>query len=1000
LNGNEAVRVADLLTAASSATLATVPQMGDALKQAAASAHAMHVPLQDTVTMISEMAHAGITGSDAGTSLKTMFQRLNPTTKTAAAAVKELGVHAFNAQGQFVGMRSIIGQYHDALAKLHPQQRQSAINTIFGTDAMRAANIIMGTGAGAFDRMKKAVTEHGAAQKMAEAQTRGWAGAVGAFKSELETLAITFGTRLLPAATQAVSWITVHLPAAARVVSSAVSDISGPARAMGDALGSAFGWLGKNTDVLKSAGVAALALAAALGVAATAQIALSVAEAANPIGLVIIAIAALAGGLALLYQRSETARQIMNAAWSDIQTGARVAMTAVTAAIGAGVSLIRAHWGQVQAATSQAWTAVRGYVNQFLAWYRANVAPAVSAVAGFIEAHWGRIKQAFQVGVAAVGVALDIFATVTATAVRTAMATLRNFVSVFEGVMKLVSGILTGDWGRAWAGAKQVVLALVSEVGAILHGFVSTVTGVMRALAPAVKGAAHAVASAAYDVGQGILSGIVGQIKSLGSKVATFVGEIPGWITGEVGVVASAAASIGSAIYNGIMGALSGLGSAIAGIIRNAIAAAMGPVQALLDKIASIGGGGGGGKSGKSTKGLTGAVADAVKQMSDGVIAAIRTAKQNLQTLTGTLSSQLDAIIDKQTRARIDANDQSPAAQELRAIEAAQKATADARDRARLDAAVASAQTDDERKQAQQDLDDYLLEQHRQALADQVAATAAAIQAEADKRKADADQAIADLTDQFNRGKISAEQFKAQLEAIIGPATGAELGKAFANAFAAQLQAIIDQINQIAAAAGAKSGVGNPTPDTTDPGATAGQEAKDAASKAMDEWTAKRAAVKDAADQAAAAVKSAQQDYADAVGYAKSVRSPGGAKITKDEESRIASLSQAIAQAKYIAGQRAADLAAWDKEKGHAKPHAAGGVAMSRIFTADGSDVAGERGREAILPLDDPRSVRLLRKALGGGGVTVHQHFHGQDHGNPSALQAKAAFQLRQLAVR
>ena len=55
------------------------------------NAHQAGLSLNDTATAIALMANAGIKGSDAGTSLKTMLQRLIPTTDKQRKVLSDLG---------------------------------------------------------------------------------------------------------------------------------------------------------------------------------------------------------------------------------------------------------------------------------------------------------------------------------------------------------------------------------------------------------------------------------------------------------------------------------------------------------------------------------------------------------------------------------------------------------------------------------------------------------------------------------------------------------------------------------------------------------------------------------------------------------------------------------------------------------------------------------------------------------------------------------------------
>jgi hypothetical protein len=76
-------------------------------------------------------------GSDAGTSLKAMIQRLVPQSKEAAGAMADLGLEFFNADGSMRDMAEIAGELNRAFAGLTEEQRISYMSTIFrhGCDA-------------------------------------------------------------------------------------------------------------------------------------------------------------------------------------------------------------------------------------------------------------------------------------------------------------------------------------------------------------------------------------------------------------------------------------------------------------------------------------------------------------------------------------------------------------------------------------------------------------------------------------------------------------------------------------------------------------------------------------------------------------------------------------------------------------------------------------------------------------------------------------------------
>ena len=80
----------------------------------------------------------------------------------------------------------------------------------------------------------------------------------------------------------------------------------------------------KNTAILVAQKTASLAVSVASKALAAGQWLVNAALSANPIGLVILALAALGAGLVVAYKKSETFRRIVNAAWAGIKTAASV----------------------------------------------------------------------------------------------------------------------------------------------------------------------------------------------------------------------------------------------------------------------------------------------------------------------------------------------------------------------------------------------------------------------------------------------------------------------------------------------------------------------------------------------------------------------------------------------------------------------------------------------------------------------------------------------------
>lgn len=204
LSGKDATRVADVLANAASKSTGEISDFALGLQQSSAVAKSWGLSLNENTAALMQLAQAGVVGSDAGTSFKQMLQSLNATTKPARAQMEALGVSVFDASGKFVGMRSVIEQFTKGLAGATEEQQKTALKVIFGSDAVRAANILLTEGVGAYDKYVKATQQQGAAADLAKAKMKGFNGAMESFKSSVETLAITVGEKLLPILTPAI----------------------------------------------------------------------------------------------------------------------------------------------------------------------------------------------------------------------------------------------------------------------------------------------------------------------------------------------------------------------------------------------------------------------------------------------------------------------------------------------------------------------------------------------------------------------------------------------------------------------------------------------------------------------------------------------------------------------------------------------------------------------------------------------------------------------------
>lgn len=186
LAGSDATKVADAFAAATVKSGTPVKELYDALRQVGPVARQTGLSLNETLAVLSQFGRNGLRGSDAGTSMKTFLLALTAPTKDAKKELAALGVAIYNARGEVRPYRAIVEDLAKALGNMSEKQRNAAMRTIFGTDAIRAAGIVVRDGTKGFDDMAKAVNKVGEAQRQTEAQTRGLKGALEGFNSTLD----------------------------------------------------------------------------------------------------------------------------------------------------------------------------------------------------------------------------------------------------------------------------------------------------------------------------------------------------------------------------------------------------------------------------------------------------------------------------------------------------------------------------------------------------------------------------------------------------------------------------------------------------------------------------------------------------------------------------------------------------------------------------------------------------------------------------------------------
>lgn len=191
LKAKDSGHFADVLAKASSSSNTNVAMMGETFKYVAPLAGSMKYSIEDTATAIGLMANAGIKGSQAGTELRSILTRLVKPPTDAAAALSALGISTTKADGSMKPMRQTMAELREKFSGLTDSQKSQYAAAIAGQEAMSGLLAIVNASDSDFNKLQKAIdNSSGAAKKQADIMNNNLQGALYDLGSAAEAVGI------------------------------------------------------------------------------------------------------------------------------------------------------------------------------------------------------------------------------------------------------------------------------------------------------------------------------------------------------------------------------------------------------------------------------------------------------------------------------------------------------------------------------------------------------------------------------------------------------------------------------------------------------------------------------------------------------------------------------------------------------------------------------------------------------------------------------------------
>lgn len=586
LKASDSGHVADVLAMTANKTSADINDLGYAFKYAAPVANGLGVSLEQLAAATGEMTDAGLSGEQAGTTLRASLLALANPSKTASAEMKKLGVNTKDSKGNFVGFPSIIAQFQKGMQGMTKSQKVAALAQVFGTESASGMLTVIGKGPAKFNALTKSLqNSNGASAKAAKQMKDNLTGALQNLGGAIESMMISIGSTLEPA-----------IKKVATFISGLVEKFNSLPKSM------------RSTIAIVAAVAAGFLLLTGpllLLIGFLPQIAAGFTMMAGPVGAVVGIVALVVAGIVglitiikNLWQTNESFRQNVTTVWQGIQAIFQTVMPILQTIVKAGWFVIQSIimttidaiknviqggmqvianifklFGAIFSGNwSGAWDALKGIVSgalQFL-WGIINLyfvgkllGPLKAfgpAAKGILQAIWGFIKGIFTGGLGAIkGLVSGGFG-----AIKSIIGTLMKgaatvIKAIWNGIKAFLSAIWKGLKGVAssvWNGIKTVIGGAVKGAGTVIRSIWNGLKGFLGGLWNGLKGLAS-------SVWNGIKTVVVGAVKGAGSVIRSIWNGIKSFLSGLWRGLRGVASSTWNGIKSAVIGVVHGMGNGI-----------------------------------------------------------------------------------------------------------------------------------------------------------------------------------------------------------------------------------------------------------------------------------------------------------------------------------------------------------------------------------------------------------------------------------------------------
>ena len=509
-DSSEAANYADVLAKAQAQANTDTTQLFEAMSVAGPICKTVGWNIKDLATITDVFGNAGISGSEGANALKTGLARLASPAKSGAEAMDALGLSTgqtyaiFNDNGTLKDMPTVMQNLNSAFSGLTDQEKLEAAANIFGKNQMSKWLTLIQTSPSEVKGLRDGLDDvTGSANNMSTALMSGTGGTIEQLKSTFDVLTVTIGQAVAPAFQSLMEKI-IDVMNAVMEMDPATQKLVLTIAAVAAAIGPVLIVIGKMATGVGAVMKLASQIVSTVSKVKTAMSGLFALMAANPITIVIAAIAALVAAFVILWNKSEAFRNFWKGLWEGIKTVVSGAVDGIKAFF----DKIGDFFSEIGEKISAAYEGIRSGLESFIS----GIGEKVS---GFFETVIGTVTDFFS----GIGEKIGSFFSSAAEVVQAGWETVKNVVTV--GIM-LIQEVLSA--------AAQILLIpfqfIWENFGPVVQEAWEKIKGIVSAALDAIKNVISTVWTAIKGVIEPILEGIRSAVETAWNAISTVTGQV------------------------------------------------------------------------------------------------------------------------------------------------------------------------------------------------------------------------------------------------------------------------------------------------------------------------------------------------------------------------------------------------------------------------------------------------------------------------------------------